>query len=176
MKKLILMGVVACAAVVAQAQAPFRAGTGVANDHATGAAPHDVTFVARGGGNPYGYRAVDTAIGFTFLPWACPNFESSVKGFRLNLGWGRYAETYGFDVGTFSDAGTFGGIAINWFGNHAVQDAAGIQIGFVNVVGKRATGLQIGLVNYAERLEGLQIGLLNFATSQWTLPILNVAW
>ena len=37
-------------------------------------------------------------------------------------------------------------------------------------------GLQIGLVNYVERLEGVQIGFLNFATSQWTLPFINVGW
>lgn len=176
MKKLAFALALVCGTLVAYAQATWQPGQGVANDHAVGAHPHDVVFVPRGGGAPYGYRAYDTAIGLTFLPWSCPNFESCVKGFRLNLGWGSYAGTYGFDVGTFSNAGDFAGLAINWFGNLVETDAAGLQIGFVNVVGHRTAGLQIGLVNYTEHLDGVQIGLLNFATSQWTLPFINVAW
>ena len=73
---------------VSAAFAQLRPGEGVANDHATGAKSTDVVFVQRGGGNAYGYRSYDTAIGLTFLPWAAPNSESTVKGFRLNLGWG----------------------------------------------------------------------------------------
>ena len=161
---------------VSAAFAQQRPGEGVANDHATGAKSTDVVFVQRGGGNAYGYRSYDTAIGFTFFPWAAPNFESTVKVFRLNLGWGGYAGTYGLDVGAFSNAGDFGGIAVNFFGNAVKSDAAGIQIGFVNVVGGRTAGLQIGLVNYTSHLSGVQIGLLNFATEQWTLPLLNIAF
>jgi len=107
---------------------------------------------------------------------AAPNFESTVKGVRFNFGWGSYDGTYGFDCGVFSSSGDFGGIAIDWFGSYAECDAAGIQIGLANVVGGTAHGLQIGLVNHVHHLNGVQIGLLNFATSQWTLPIINVAW
>lgn len=156
--------------------AQFKPGQGVANDHATGANPRDVTFIARGGGQAYGYRSYDTVLGFTFLPWAAPNFESTVKGVRFNLGWGDYAGCYGFDFGAFSGSGDFGGLAINWFGNAVTRDAAGVQIGLVNYAGGRAAGLQIGLVNYVDRLAGVQIGLLNFAVSQWTLPFINIAW
>ena len=164
----------ACAAFAVEAQ--MRPGQGVANDHARGRNPHDVVFVERGGRNPYGYRSYDTAIGLTLLPWSFPNDESSVKGLRLNFGWGHYAGTYGLDLGAFSKSGGFRGVGANWIGHYADHDAKGLQVGLVNVTGHRAVGLQIGLVNYVERLEGVQIGLLNFATSQWTLPIINIGW
>ncbi len=171
MKK-ILAAMTVCAALVASAQ--WQPGQGPANDHAVGPQGHNVHFIPRDGGNGYGYRSYDTVLGFTFLPWSFPNFESTVKGLRLNFGWGGYAGTYGVDLGTFSDAGSFGGIAVNLFGNVA-GDASGLQIGLVNAGGV-ARGLQIGLVNHVDRLVGVQIGLLNFARSQWTLPFINVAW
>lgn len=174
MKKVAIASILAVVASAALAQ--LRPGEGVANDHATGINERDVVFVQRGGGNAYGYRSYDMAIGFTFLPWAVPNFESSVKGLRLNLGWGSYAGTYGLDVGAFSNAGDFAGIAGNFLGNFVEGDAAGLQVGLVNVVGRDMAGLQIGLVNYTSHLSGVQIGLLNFATQQWTLPIINIAF
>lgn len=158
------------------AMAQFRLGEGVANDHASGGNARDVVFIARGGENVYGYRSYTTAIGLTLLPWAIPNEESSVKGLRLNWGWGHYAETYGVDVGLFSNSGSFGGIAGNFLGNAVANDAAGLQVGLVNVAGRTVSGVQIGMVNYAERLQGVQLGLLNMARTQWTLPILNIAW
>ena len=172
MKKLVSAAICG-AAMVACAQ--LLPGEGVANDHATGSNPHDVVFVARGAGNGYGYRAYETAVGLTILPWSCPNFESSVKGVRINLGWGSYAATRGFDSGLFSNSGDFCGLAVNLFGNYASADATGVQIGLVNVA-THATGLQIGLVNHVESLAGVQIGLLNFAQSQWSIPLINVAW
>ena len=172
MKKLLAVAVLACAALGARAQ--WMPGAGVANDHAAGAHPRDVRFVVRDGNQGYGYRSFDTAIGLTFLPWSFPNFESTVKGVRLNLGWGRYAGTYGLDLGTFSHAGDFAGIAVNWCGNVA-DSATGIQIGLVNA-GGRARGLQIGLVNHVQRLDGVQIGLLNFARTQGSFPIVNIGW
>ncbi len=172
MKKIIAMMVLACASTGVFAQ--WQPGAGVANDHAMGANARDVRFVARDGQNGYGYRSFDVPIGFTFLPWSFPNFESTVKGVRLNLGWGTYVGTYGLDLGTFSDAGDFAGIAINWCGNVA-DTATGIQIGLVNAGGS-ARGLQIGFVNHVERMDGVQIGLLNFARTQWSVPLVNVCW
>ena len=174
MKKTVLSAFCALAACAAFAQ--WQPGQGAANDHARGGNPRDVVFVQRGAGNPYGYRAYNTVIGFTLLPWSLPNDESSVTGLRLNLGWGRYAWTRGVDLGAFSYSGEFRGIAANVLGNRADGDALGLQVGLVNLAGRRAAGLQIGLVNHVERLEGVQIGLLNFATSQWTLPFINIGW
>ena len=174
MKRTFLVMAFSCMSVAAVAQ--WQPGQGMANDRARGGNARDVVFVERGGGNPYGYRSYDTAIGLTLLPWSFPNEESSVRGLRLNFGWGYYAGTYGLDLGTFSSTGEFRGLGANWIGHYADRDAKGLQVGLVNVTGHSAVGLQIGLVNYVERLEGVQIGLLNFATSQWTLPIINIGW
>ena len=174
MKRTFLAMVFSCMSVSAFAQ--WQPGQGMANDRARGNNARDVVFVERGGGNPYGYRSYDTAIGLTVLPWSFPNEESSVKGLRLNFGWGSYVGTYGLDLGAFSNGGEFRGLGANWIGHFADRDAKGLQIGLVNVTGHCAVGLQIGLVNYVERLEGVQIGLLNIATSQWTLPFINIGW
>lgn len=174
MKKAAVFATIAVVSSAAFAQ--FRPGEGMANDHARGGNARDITFVQRGGGNAYGYQSYDTAVGFTFLPWAVPNSESSVKGVRLNLGWGRYVGTYGLDLGIFSVSGDFGGLAATGFGNAVDGDAAGLQVGLVNVVGRQTAGLQVGLVNYTGRLQGVQIGLINFAREQWTLPFVNVAF
>ncbi len=172
MKKIIVTMVLACASMGVFAQ--WQPGMGVANDHAMGMNARDVRFVARDGRTGYGYRSFDVPIGLTFLPWSFPNFESTVKGVRFNLGWGTYAGTYGLDLGTFSDAVDFAGIAVNWCGNVA-DTATGIQIGLVNA-GGHARGLQIGLVNHVQRMDGVQIGLLNFARTQWSIPLINVCW
>lgn len=165
-----------CVLAVASAEAQLRPGEGIANDHADGGNARDVVFVVRGGENAYGYRSYDTFVGFTFLPWAVPNSESTVRGVRFNFGWGRYAATYGLDTGAFSNSGDFCGVGTTFLANVVSRNATGVQIAGANIVGGTAKGLQIGFVNYAERLEGVQIGVINFAMSQWVLPIINVAW
>lgn len=154
--------------------AGFKAGEGIANDRASGGNARDVTFVTRGNGNPYGYIGWNMAIGGTVLPWAIPNDESNVYGLRVNLGWGRYVDTYGLDAGAFSRcSGCFGGIAANVCGNAVEKDAAGIQIGAVNAVQGTAAGLQVAFVNFAGELKGCQIGVLNFNAAGITMPIIN---
>jgi hypothetical protein len=174
MKKLIMIAFAAAAATVSAAG--WNAGQGIANDRASGANRRDVTFVRRGGGNEYGYRQYSTPFGFTVLPWSMPNFESSVYGLRLNLGWGAYHGTYGLDTGAFSRSKEFAGISWTAFGNCVEHCASGIQAGLVNVVSGRMTGLQVGLVNFADELNGVQIGVLNFNSSQVTLPVVNIGW
>ena len=175
MKKILMMAAVA-AAIAATAQ-PLTPGTGVANDHtgniggATG-----VVYAPRTAETGYGYVDGMTVIGFTFLPWAVPNSSWDVTGVRLNLGWGAYRDTAGFDFGVFSANRNADGLFINWCGTYATGDSHGWQNGLVNVVTHRMCGLQIGLVNYADRLDGVQIGLLNFARSQWFFPFINIGW
>jgi len=173
MKKLLMF--VAAGMLAATASAAWQAGTGVANDRATGANDRDVTFVKRGAGDGYGWRQYSLPIGLTVLPWSIPNFESSVYGLRVNLGWGEYAGTYGLDAGVFSSRKTFGGISANFFGNYAAAESAGIETGAVNIAGTMR-GLQFGFVNFAECLYGVQIGVLNFNRSGITFPIVNVGW
>lgn len=157
--------------------AGFEAGQGVANDLATGANKRDVTFVERGGNNAYGWRSYDLALGVTVLPWAIPNFESSVYGLRMNFGWGKYVDTYGLDAGLYSASSRdFGGISANFIGNSVGETMGGLQVGAVNIA-KVAYGLQIGFVNIASDLHGVQIGGLNFNNSGLKcFPVINVGF
>lgn len=52
--------------------------------------------------------------------------------------------------------------------NYTKGDFLGWQGGFVNYVGGAMKGLQSGTVNYAGRLTGLQFGLLNYAETAET--------
>ena len=175
MKKLMMTAAIA-ATMVATAQV-LAPNTGVANDHGYGSTRNvSVAYAPRTVETEYGYEDGMTVIGLTFLPWAVPNSSWDVTGVRLNLGWGAYRDTAAFDFGVFSASRNAKGLFINWCGTYATADAWGWQNGLVNVVGKRMCGLQIGLVNYADRLDGVQIGLLNFARSQWFFPIVNIGW
>ena len=170
------MVAVAAATMAATAQVLTPA-TGVANDHGYGPTRQvSVAYAPRTAETGYGYVDGMTVIGFTFLPWAVPNHSWDVTGVRLNLGWGAYRDTSAFDFGAFSASANARGLFVNLCGNYAVDSAWGWQNGLVNVVGQRMCGLQIGLVNYADRLDGVQIGLLNFARSQWFFPFINIGW
>lgn len=121
----------------------------------------DLEFVARDAQNGYGYRQYIVPIGVTVLPWTFPNFESSVYGFRVNLGWGRYAKTYGIDGGVCSFGKETAGLAGNLICNVAEDDVYGVQIGGVN---------------YAGHLHGLQIGFLNFNRAGIAFPLINIGF
>lgn len=167
---------VVCAAGSAFAQVLTPA-TGVANDHGQGATrPLSVVYVPRTAETGYGYEDGMTVLGFTFLPWAAPNSSWDVRGVRLNLGWGAYRDTKALDFGVFSSNAKADGLFINWFGTYVEGDSRGWQNGLANVVGGTMSGLQIGIVNWAEKLQGVQIGLLNFAHSQHFFPVINIAW
>lgn len=78
-------------------------------------------------------------------------------------------------TGLIADLQTLRGVQIAGFGALS-KDLAGVQIAPANFVFGPARGLQIGLVNVANKLQGLQIGLLNTNASGWTLPLLNFSW
>lgn len=173
-KTMMTMVFAAAAAVSAQVLTP---GTGVANDHGYGATRNvSVAYAPRTAETGYGYEDGMTVIGLTVLPWAFPNGSWDVTGVRINLGWGAYRDTAAFDFGLFSSSRNADGLFINWCGTYVTGNSRGWQNGLVNVVSQRMCGLQIGLVNYADRLDGVQIGLLNFARSQWFFPIVNIGW
>lgn len=175
MKKLI-PAVLAFAALSVPAQVLTPA-SGVANDHGYGATRNvSVAYAPRTVETGYGYDDGMTVIGFTLLPWAFPNHSWDVTGVRINLGWGAYRDTAGLDFGVFSSNCNADGLFINWCGTYVTENSRGWQNGLVNVVSRRMCGLQIGLVNYADRLDGVQIGLLNFARSQWFFPFVNIGW
>lgn len=164
------------ALIATQTFAQLRPGEGIANDHARGENSRDVVFVARGGGNGYGYNGGMSVIGATFLPWSLPDCPWKIKGVRFNFGWGYHSKMIGLDSGLFGTSGYLGGISATLLGNLTFGDADGLQIGAVNVVSERTRGVQIGVVNYANELNGLQIGLLNFNNSGITFPIINIGF
>ena len=175
MKKIMMMAAIA-AATAATAQ-PVTPATGVANDYSGSAGgATGVVFAPRTAETGYGYDDGKTVVGFTLMPWAFPNSSWDVTGVRFNLGWGAYRDTEAFDFGVFSASRSASGLFVNVFGNYSATDTTGWQTGLVNVVEDKMCGLQIGVVNYAERLSGVQIGLLNFARSQHFFPIINIAW
>lgn len=51
------------------------------------------------------------------------------------------------------------------------KDLDGASLGIWNQVGGEATGVQLGLVNYAAALNGLQVGLVNVTTGGYGLQV-----
>jgi len=175
MKKLIMIA--ATAASMAAAAQVLTPNDGVANDHAgsIGGAT-GVVYAPRTVETGYGYEDGMTVFGLTVLPWSIPNKSWDVNGLRLDFGWAPYRDVNGLELGLFCNSRTADGLFCPVFGNYVVEDCRGWQNGLVNVVEGRMCGLQVGLVNYADRLDGVQIGLLNFARSQWFFPIVNIGW
>ncbi len=62
--------------------------------------------------------------------------------------------------------GFFGG-GVNIVG----KNLKGIQVGGVNFVKWRTRGMQIGLINYANKIKGAQIGLINISKNMRGIPI-----
>lgn len=114
-----------------------------------------------------------------------------IKGFRLNLFYGRNKDVSGLDIGLIHETtGEFKGIGmglVNWTDdesgglqfagifNQSRKHFGGLQLGVVNHAGD-AAGLQIGVVNIAENMNGIQIGLwnqINAKESWYIIPIVN---
>ena len=170
-----ITGVLALGWQVCSAQV-LTPGSGPANDQGQSRTNNDVAFVPRDSEASYGYKTGYTGFGLSLFNLTFPNPSWDVYGFRLNLGWGGYNRTCGFDTGTFSASRSVAGLQVNLFGNFSAGEADGLQIGLANVNRARTRGLQIGVVNVAGTLEGVQIGLLNFAKNTYRLPLLNVGW
>ena len=97
-----------------------------------------------------------------FNPVQIFNAKTTIKGFRLNLPYGRNKEVYGIDLG---------------FVNRVDENFSSWQMGFVNLVGGRSSGLQMGLYNSSKELKGIQLGLLNTAREMKGLQLgLWVPW
>lgn len=147
-------------------------------------------------------EAVDvTAIGwspvaFAFVPaleWPSADFE--VVPFRFSLFVGRHLDVSGLDVSCVGNFVTreFNGLQVSPLFNcvgesqGAVQVACGLnrcegsmyglQVGLVNVA-EKGSGIQIGLVNYGNVYRGVQIGAANViaASACPFMPIVNFAF
>jgi hypothetical protein len=97
----------------------------------------------------------------------CP--DSDVRGLKLNLPYGDNQLVQGLDVGVFSGSELFSGIQVGLINSNGAQE--GLAIGLINRVDTKLTGMQIGVLNYAEEAGGMQIGLINTAESMVGIQI-----
>jgi hypothetical protein len=124
-----------------------------------------------------------------FAPIQLVPEETSIKGVRFNLLYGKNASVYGLDFGLVnhttskkSTAVQFGflGIAetdfLGWQDNHiniTKGNFEGVQSGFVNYA-NQMNGVQFGFVNYAGTMNGLQIGLINIIKQGGMFPVFPI--
>ena len=134
-----------------------------------------------------------------FSPIQIAKEETSVKGLRLSLLYGRNVNLMGLDIGCVCwntgnvkgfqyglvgiTEGRFAGWQDNFWnqasdfagfqsgGINKADTAEGFQWGLVNIT-KSMSGFQLGLLNMTENLNGLQIGILNVVSNKESLPVL----
>lgn len=114
-----------------------------------------------------------------------------VYGLRVSALYGTQSKVIGLDAGFFNDTGALTGLGVG-FCNVARENAIGAQLGagcsqvevnfaglqaaFVNQVGGRLAGLQLGFGNGAGSGAGAQIGLLNHAGSMRGVQLGLLNW
>lgn len=115
--------------------------------------------------------------------------EDSVKGFSLNILYGKNASVTGLDLGLINHMTTgmskglaYGLVNITegdfkgmmWGAvNTNEGNFEGLQLGWVNHTAN-GNGLQFGLVNYAQKIHGLQIGIINIISQDGFLPVFPI--
>lgn len=135
-------------------------------------------------------------VAFAFVPaleWPGADFE--VVPFRFSLFVGRHLDVNGLDVGCIGSlvSREFNGLQVSTLFNRigetsgAVQIACGLnrcegpmyglQVGLVNIA-EKGSGIQVGLVNYRNVYRGLQIGAANViaASACPFMPVVNFAF
>ncbi len=115
--------------------------------------------------------------------------DNSIKGFRLNLIYGKNVSMVGFDLGLVNHISTGGFTGLQWgLVNLCDGDFVGMQGGLLNLskknvegfqygwynTGDYVNGFQLGLVNTAETMKGLQIGLINFIKTGGQFPVFPI--
>jgi hypothetical protein len=101
--------------------------------------------------------------------------ENPQQGVALGIVNGSTGDSAGFSWGIVNYSEMYTGVSWAWVNvnttsfhgwqygwvNVAQGEFIGFQSGLIFNYSKKATGLQLGLVNYAESLDGVQIGLAN---------------
>jgi len=98
--------------------------------------------------------------------------DNHIGGIRLNLIYGRNASVTGLDVGLVNHTtkGLSQGVQFGFIGL-VDSDFTGWQDNNVNITKGNFEGLQLGIVNYAKRMNGVQFGLVNYAVNMKGLQI-----
>lgn len=129
-------------------------------------------------GIAYGAMAGSEPVQISLLPEiAIWDRTEKIEGLTLSLIWGENPQSalaLGIINGSSGDsAGVSWGLLLNYADdytglqwapiNYTKGTFIGWQKGIVNVTGGRMKGFQCGTVNYAGKLTGLQLGLINYA-------------
>lgn len=97
-------------------------------------------------------------------PFQMPSRGFDVGGMRINLLYGECHDFDGLDISWVGRATGHGkGIQLAALANTVDGGGFGMQIAPVNYVKGQYVGLQIGVLNYAEKAKALQIGFYNGA-------------
>lgn len=101
-----------------------------------------------------------------------PTPEWDVKGFRIDILYGRCHNMYGLDIGGVVNHATGKeiGLAASFVLNYAEEEFTGLQVSTVNI-SSRVNALQIGVYNEADDMTGLQIGLINHTRLMYGVQI-----
>lgn len=86
-------------------------------------------------------------------------------------------ESDGIQLGGITTmAGSLDGLQMAGIWNYVFENVSGAQIGLIYNRARYVRGLQLGLINYCERLDGVQIGLLNTVkeTRFSTCPLVRI--
>ena len=109
-----------------------------------------------------------------FEPVQIFSAEESISGLRLNLLYGRNDSVTGLDLGLVGVADSdFTGWQYNFGANITKGNFSGLQMGVVNYANS-AKGVQLGLINYAVSLNGVQIGLINIIRGGGMFPVFPI--
>lgn len=130
--------------------------------------------------------------------------DTSIKGVKLNLLYGKNANMTGLEWSFIAGHNTGNVEGVQWglvnitdgtflgwqagLVNFANSDFTGYQLGLFNRtrgttkafqwgwvnVAESGGGLMLGFVNYAKTMDGLQIGLVNIISSKDNLPVLPI--
>jgi len=100
--------------------------------------------------------------------------DNNVKGFRLNLLYGKTANMTGFDLNVIAlgESDNFKGLQWSWIGANKVNNSfTGVGFGLANIHKGESTGALLGLVNMSNNLKGVQFGTINYSTGRSTVDL-----
>jgi hypothetical protein len=97
-----------------------------------------------------------------------------VRGLAINFIYGANSSVEGVDLGLINRTTAGQSSGLEWgFVNISEGSFKGFQWGWYNT-GRDVNGLQLALVNYAEKIHGVQVGLINIIKTGGQFPIFPI--
>ena len=101
-----------------------------------------------------------------FAPIQIFSEETSIKGVRFNLLYGKNASITGLDFGLINHTTSKLSMGVQFgFLGLVDSDFIGWQDNHVNITKGNFEGLQTGIINYANNMNGVQFGFINYAVN-----------